>query len=68
MTKTDERMRIVLKEDVNALDEVVITSSGKVQKKINVTGAITSVEMKDLNVPASSVSNMLGGRVPGIIR
>ena len=67
MTKTDERMRIVLKEDVNALDEVVITSSGKVQKKINVTGAITSVEMKDLNVPASSVSNMLGGRVPGII-
>lgn len=67
MAKTNERMRITLKEDVNTLDEVVITSSGKVQKKINVTGAITAVEMKDLKVPASSVGNMLGGRVPGII-
>lgn len=67
MEKTNERMRIVLKEDVNALDEVIVTSSGKVQKKINVTGAITSVEMKDIKVPATSISNMLGGRVPGII-
>lgn len=65
--KTDERMRVVLKETVTTIDEVVVTASGKVQKKINVTGAITSVETKSLTVPSSSVANTLGGRVPGII-
>ncbi|MBP1614398.1 MAG: TonB-dependent receptor [Bacteroidetes bacterium] len=67
LRSTNERMRIVLKENVNMMDEVIITSSGKIQKKINVTGAITSVEMRELKVPATSISNMLGGRVPGII-
>lgn len=67
MNKSDERMRIVLKESSNVMDEVVITGSGKVQKKINVTGAITGVEVATLKTPASSVTNMLGGRVPGII-
>ncbi|RHL03881.1 MULTISPECIES: TonB-dependent receptor [Bacteroides] len=67
MTKNDERMRVVLKESANLMDEVVITASGKVQKKINVTGAVTGVEVATLKTPASSVTNMLGGRVPGII-
>lgn len=67
MTKSDERMRVVLKESANLVDEVVITASGKVQKKINVTGAVTGVEVATLKTPASSVTNMLGGRVPGII-
>ena len=67
MNKSDERMRIVLKESSNVMDEVVVTASGKVQKKINVTGAITGVEVATLKTPASSVTNMLGGRVPGII-
>lgn len=34
MTKNDERMRVVLKESANLMDEVVITASGKVQKKL----------------------------------
>ena len=67
MTKSNERMRVVLTESSNVMDEVVITASGKVQKKINVTGAITGVEVATLKTPATSVSNMLGGRVPGII-
>nr|WP_289621010.1 TonB-dependent receptor [Bacteroides intestinalis] len=67
MNKSDERMRVVLKESSNVMDEVVITASGKVQKKINVTGAITGVEVATLKTPATSISNMLGGRVPGII-
>ena len=45
MNKSNERMRVVLKESSNVMDEVVITASGKVQKKINVTGAITGVEV-----------------------
>ena len=67
MNKSNERMRVVLKESSNVMDEVVITASGKVQKKINVTGAITGVEVATLKTPATSISNMLGGRVPGII-
>lgn len=67
MNKNDERMRVVLTESSNVMDEVVITASGKVQKKINVTGAITGVDVAALKTPASSVTNMLGGRVPGII-
>ncbi len=66
LTKTDERMRIVLKEDVNALDELVVVGHST-QRKASVVGAIANVEVKDLKVPATSVANMLGARVPGII-
>lgn len=64
--KSDERLRIVLKEDLGDLNEVVVVGQGT-QRKISVTGAITNVDAKDLHVPATSVSNMLGSRVPGII-
>ncbi|MBN1768207.1 MAG: TonB-dependent receptor [Prolixibacteraceae bacterium] len=66
VTKTDERMRIVLSEDVNTLDELVVVGHST-QRKASVVGAIANVEVKDLKVPATSVSNMLGARVPGII-
>ena len=64
--KTDERMRVGLKEAITNMDEVVVVGLAT-QRKISVTGAITNVDMKDLNVPATSIANMLGGRVPGII-
>lgn len=64
--KTDERMRIVLKEIVSDLDEVVVVGHAT-QRKISVVGAVSNISVKDLNVPATSVSNMLGARVPGII-
>ena len=66
ITKTDERMRVVLSESVSSLDELVVVGHGT-QRKASVVGAITSVDVKDLKVPATSVSNMLGARVPGII-
>lgn len=65
-TATKEKEKIVLKQKVNEFDEVVVTGQGT-QRKISVVGAITSVDPKELQVPAVSVSNMLGGRVPGII-
>lgn len=64
--KTDERMRITLKEDVSMLDEIVVVGHST-QRKASVVGAIANVEVKDLKVPATSVSNMLVARVPGII-
>lgn len=63
---SDERMRIVLKEEISSLDELVIVAHST-QRKASVVGAIASVEVKDLKVPATSISNMLGARVPGII-
>ncbi len=61
-----ERLKIALKEKISDLQEVVVVGRGT-QRKITTTGAVTSVNVKDLQVPATSLSNMLGGRVPGII-
>jgi len=66
VTKSDERLRLTLKEDVSSLDELVVVGHST-QRKASVIGAITNIEVKDLKVPATSVSNMLGARVPGII-
>ena len=63
---TDERMRITMKETATLIDEVVIVGRGT-QRKVSVTGAITNVEIAQLQTPSSSVTNMLGGRVPGVI-
>ena len=66
VSETDERMRIILREDISALDELVVVAHST-QRKASVVGAISSVDVDDLKVPATSVSNMLGARVPGII-
>ena len=55
-----------MKEDINQTEEVVVVGRGT-QRKISVVGAVTNVKANDLQVPAASVTNMLGGRVPGII-
>ncbi|WP_437921827.1 SusC/RagA family TonB-linked outer membrane protein [Sphingobacterium sp. LRF_L2] len=60
------KLKIALTEETNEMDEVVVVGRGE-QRKITVTGAVTSIDVKELQVPASSISNMLGGRVPGII-
>lgn len=59
-------MRIVLKEDLMKLDEVVVVGYGT-QKMKNVTGAISTVtptEISDLSV--ASLGNALGGVVNGL--
>jgi TonB-linked SusC/RagA family outer membrane protein len=66
VSENNERMRVILKEDINSLDELVVVGHST-QRKASVVGAIANVEVKDLKVPATSVSNMLGARVPGII-
>lgn len=48
------------------LDEVVVTATGA-RSRLNVTGAITSVNVEDLTTnPTASISNSLAGAVPGI--
>ncbi|MDO6605651.1 TonB-dependent receptor [Arenibacter palladensis] len=58
---------IVLKESVDGLDEVVVVGYGT-QKRVNITGAVTSVESEELTVtPVSNTSQALQGRIPGLI-
>lgn len=65
---TEEKKDIVIKfqEAAQALDEVVVMGLGT-QRKISTVAAVTSIDVKELQTPASSITNLLGGRVPGII-
>lgn len=59
-------IKIVLKEELNSLQEVVVTGYGS-QRKKDLTGAISSVKVKDmLTVPTISVAEMLRGKVAGV--
>jgi len=66
--KDQKVVNITMKESENSLlDEVVVTATGK-QKKITLTGAITTIDMKDLQSTSSSnITNALAGNVPGIM-
>ncbi|MGQ1947536.1 SusC/RagA family TonB-linked outer membrane protein [Geofilum sp. OHC36d9] len=61
-----EKIIVVLKEEIGLFDEVVVVGHSS-QRKVSVVGAISSLDPASLSVPATSVTNMLGGRVPGII-
>ena len=62
-----ESLDIVLKEDAETLDEVVVVGYGS-QKKINLTGAISSVKMDDVlgDRPVGTVTQVLESAVPGL--
>src|SRR3546814_266370 len=64
--ETDERMRVVLTAVVSELEEAIVVGHST-QRKISVTGAVTNVDVDELKVPATSIANMLGGRVPGVV-
>ena len=58
---------VVMEESTeNVLDEVVVTGTG-VQKKITLTGAVTTVDANLLKTPTSSITNALAGNVAGIL-
>lgn len=60
-------LSIVLKEDTQTLEEVVVVGYG-VQKKANLTGAVSSVKMDEIlgDRPVTSVSDALLGAMPGL--
>lgn len=59
-------VNVVLKEDNKLLNEVVVVGYGT-QKKVNLTGAVSTVDSEDLGDRLShSVTNMLQGSVPGL--
>lgn len=59
-------LNITLTEDNKTLEEVVVVGYGT-QKRVNLTGAISTVSSKDLiDHPASTATHMLQGKVPGL--
>ncbi|MDR0863372.1 MAG: TonB-dependent receptor, partial [Candidatus Symbiothrix sp.] len=66
VTNNTELNVIMNESKGNVLDEVVITGVGA-QKKVAVTGAITSVDMKTLRTSSGNITNSLAGNVAGII-
>ena len=66
ITKDEEKLKIVMKEDETKIDEVVVTGMSS-QKKVSVVGAITTIDVAQLKTPATSLNNMIGGRMAGVI-
>lgn len=68
LVKEQRVINVILKESASStLDEVVVTATGA-QKKLTVTGAVTSVSVNDLKSnPSSSITNALAGNVAGIM-
>jgi TonB-linked SusC/RagA family outer membrane protein len=59
-------LRIELREDSQALEEVVVVGYG-VQKKVTLTGAISSAKGADIiKTPTTNASQMLTGLLPGL--
>lgn len=66
VSSPSQTIQVTLEEKKSDLEEVVVVGMGT-QRKISVVGAVTTVDPKQLQSPSTSVTNMLGGVVPGII-
>lgn len=65
--KAGENMKIYLTSDAKALDEVVVQVAYGAAKKSTLTGAVTQVDSKQIEVrPVSSVTSALEGTTSGI--
>ena len=61
-----EELNVALETDLNELDEVVVVGYG-VQKKINLTGAVSQVKGDEISRrPVADAAQMLQGLVPGL--
>ncbi|MDE6631822.1 MAG: TonB-dependent receptor [Muribaculaceae bacterium] len=59
-------MKVILKESSAMLDAVEVVAFGT-QKKVTMTGAVSSVKSEDLTrTPVSSVNNVLAGQLSGV--
>lgn len=64
--KSEGNLVVKMQTSSVQLEEAVVVGMGK-QRKISVSGAITAVDVNQLQTPATSLNNMLGGRVAGVI-
>lgn len=63
-----QKLDIVLEDEFDVLEEVVVVGMNNRQTKRSITGAVSTVQTKDLvQSPVGNVSNALAGKVPGLI-
>ena len=63
---TQTNLSVTLKEDAEALDELVVVGYGT-QKKVNLTGAVTAITGEKITKrPVTNTTTMLQGQVPGL--
>lgn len=59
-------INLTMEEDVEMLDQIVVVGYGS-QKKSSITSAVSAIRGEELlSAPATNVSQLLGGRLPGI--
>lgn len=63
---SQKAMKISLTAKVDKLNEVVVVGFGA-QKKVTVTGAVSTVNMADMKSPVRTLTNALVGKVSGVI-
>lgn len=66
ISKSVSNLEVKMEVSSTMLEETVVVGLAR-QRKISTVGAITAVDTKDLQAPATNIQNMLGGRVPGVI-
>ncbi len=68
VSATDQGIvEIKLQPEQTSLSEMVVIGYGT-QKKVNLTGAVSTIEAKQLSVvPAGNVGNLLAGNLPGLV-
>lgn len=59
-------LNVTMSGDDQTLNEVIVVGSG-IQKKVSVTGAITSIKGDELRMPSSTLSNSFAGKLAGVI-
>lgn len=65
--KSTDNLFMQFSEGSIGLDEFVVVGLGAKERKISSVGAISTMNVKELQVPARSVANLLGGRAAGVI-
>jgi TonB-linked SusC/RagA family outer membrane protein len=58
-------INLLMKEDLNALEEVVAVGYQRLRKS-DITGAVTSIKAKEMNLSAPTVGQALVGKVSGV--
>lgn len=66
ITSSTQRIKVIMEESNEALEEVVVVGFGT-QKKESLVSSISTVDVKDLKGPTSNLTTMLSGRIAGVI-
>lgn len=64
---SNRNLNITMADDTHQVDEVVVTGYGVSQKKVTLTGSISTINNKELTITKNeNVVNMLAGKMPGL--